>query len=242
MFGFEAINDGSSVLVSNNHRHLSFKERLSVTVTNTVVDRPSTGSASFSSPVTTQAPPTIFAKLQSTRHSSIEMYCVVLGSPGNWTGVRFYASAYGGSTLPLYVLDCVVCHFITADTSEDFGMVLYDEEGVPVFCHDNKLVKYSKFTKKWTLQKTSSAYSYYTFRPDVTIATDDYIDVSSLNRGVVMQLVYGMMFSSVRIYRDNSPTLELVAQANSNTSNPQGVSEMNFCIPVCKFPESVYHN
>lgn len=245
MFGFEAINNDNSVIVSNTNSHLIFSERGTVDVrNNSVVDRPAVGTATFTTPVLTIAPPKVFARLVSSRHSSMTIYTALIGSPGNWTGFRIYAAARGGGILPLYVVDWVCCKNFDRPTTADYGFALYDENGVEIFSSDKKLVKYSKFTKSWTVARTlSGSLFYYTWTPtDILISPDDYIDITSINRGMVSQFVDLKQFTSLIIYRDNSPTLLLQTQAGTSQSSPQQTDIRKFCMPICKFPTSIYFN
>ena len=242
-FGFSAVNDSDSVMVSDTHQHLVFERRGTLTVSGGTINKQHSAAITFPTAITTTPPPKIFLKVQSSSHASITMYCVLLGSPGNWTGFRIYCAAAGTAPAPNYVFQYVVCKFVNSAPSSGFGMVIYDAAGQPVFRHDAKLVKYSKFTKTWTYTRTLSGAWFYTFFPSgITITPDDFIDVSSINRGCVIMEVYGIQYTSLRIWRSSAPVLQLVAQANSSQSDPQYVSSMRFCMAICQFPSDVYYN
>lgn len=242
MFGLDVLNNANSTLISSNSRPMIFSERGFVSVTNSsVVDRPAYGSVVFSIPVLTQAPPCVFIRLDSSRHSSLSLYVIMTGVPFNWTGFIIVASAQGGGVLPLYVLEYVVTKNFDLGEATGYGLMLYNEYGVPIFRHDRKLVKYSKFTKKWTLTQTVPGYTFFTFSSNLTIDADDFIDVSSINRGIVHQAVVNKMFTSLSIYEGSQRVLKLQTQSAAGASNPQNIPAMNFCIPVCKFPSSVYY-
>lgn len=245
MFGFEAINLGGSVIISPSNTHLAFVERGTISVlNNSVVDRPAVGSAAFMKPITSKEPPQVFVRLQSSRHSGLEAYMRIDGSPGNWTGFTMWASAFGGSTLPLYVLEFCVCANVSSAPASGFGMSVFDADGKPVFSSTDKLVKFSKFTKKWsiTISGAAGGYAYFTFTPDIQIESDDFINISSVNKGTVNQYLYQAMFHSIRLYRNNERLLNLVTQGSYWYTVPGNVGNMRFCIPVCKFPAEIYHN
>lgn len=243
-FGFEAINNGNSVLISDFQNHLHFSERGVMTVTASRVDVAATGVVTFATNVLTQAPPKIFVRLISSAHSSMNLYTVMIGAPGNWTGFRIYAGAQGGGTLPNYQIDWVCCKNFDRDTTQTYGMTIYDANGNTIFTSDKKLVKYSKFTKDWTVQRTfANARYFFTYFPtNITIDNDDYIDISSINRGRVNQLVDGLEFTSMVIYSASTRVLRLQTQSVYDQSSPQQMSTRKFCIPICKFPSSVFYN
>lgn len=246
MFGFHSINDAGSILISEKHKHLIFSERGSISLTNSVVDRPSSGSVLFAKPVSTVEPPQIYVRLQSSRHSSLDTYMYLTGGPGNWTGFVMFGAAMGGGTLPLYVLEFCVCKNVQTAPNSGYGMTIFDEQENPVFSHADKLVKYSGFTKKWTMSKTGAvgSFTYFTFRSNVVIQQDDFINISSINKGFINQNVRSnaTTFYSMELYKGNTKVLNLITQSSSFDSNPQRIGSMCFCIPICKFPISVYHN
>lgn len=245
MFGFEARNGAGSVLISDSKRHLTYKERGQLVVSNSVIDRPSTNTFAFTSPVTTTEPPTVFMRVNESRHDSVSMYVALVGSPGNWTGVKVIVAASGGSVAPRYVFDIVIGHFKSSEgVVSDFGMVIYGESGEQVFSDKDRLVTYSKFTKKWTASVTGSYpnYAYYSLTPDVIIEDDDYVDVSSLNRGGIFQYLDGTMYTSVNLRQGGVNTLRLTTQCNLQYATTASVaySNLRFCMAVCKFPLARY--
>lgn len=245
MFGVEFLNSEKSVLISAFDRPLVFAFRGTVNVQNTsVVDRPAVGTVVFAAPIPTVAPPRLFVRLNSSRHSSMELYVVMNGSSGAWTGFTIYASAQGGGTLPLYVLDYVIARPSFREPTRTWGMQILEKGSErTLFSSDEYIVRFSKFTKKWTLSVSfSSDFSiiYYTYNSGVTIDIDDYIDVTFFNRGIVLQTIFDVTYTSVRIYDGGVRVLNLQTQSFSDSSAPKSVGDINFCTPICKFPASKY--
>lgn len=203
-----------------------------------VVDRPAVGSISFSAPIPTDAPPRLFVRLASSRHESMEMYVVINGRAGAWTGFTIYAPAQGGRTLPQYVLDYVIARSSFRKPKRDWVFQLLDEKGNTVFCDEEILVRFSRFTKKWTMAREMSGngYTYTTFYSGMIIEADDFIDVTFFNRGIVTQTTGRLDFTGVRIYNGSARVFQLQAQCGNETVRPLGIAEMNFCTPICKFP------
>lgn len=239
MIGFEALNLQNSVTISSANRPLVYSHRGQVVVANgSVVDRPAVGSISFPAPIPTAAPPRLFVRVASSRHSSMEMYVVINGSSGAWTGFTIYAAAQGGGTLPQYILDYVIARPSFREPKGDWVFQLLDENGATVFCNEEILVRFSRFTKKWSLTQSGASGSgaYYTFYSGMTIDPDDFIDVTFFNRGIVAQTIEGLMFTGARLYSGSTRVLALQTQCSLNTSRPTLPSGMNFCTPICKFP------
>lgn len=242
MFGFEAINNQGSVTISDQFPNLVYSERGQVIVQNTsVVDRPAVGVVTFESAVRQTAPPTIFVRFNSGRHPQCSIYLEMRGSAGNWTGFVIRAAAIGGTVLPRHVLDYVVCRITTNTNPSGYGLAVYDSSGVPTYKSQDVHVKYSKFTKSWSKSGTSF---FLVLTPDgISIANDDYIEISSINRGnALMGLERDYMFSNVDLFRDNSRVLRLITQNSTELGfgGPTDVDSCFFCIAICKFPTSIY--
>lgn len=203
-----------------------------------VVDRPAVGSISFPAPVPTSAPPRLFVRFDSSRHGSMEMYVVINGRAGAWTGFTIYAAAQGGGTLPQYVLDYVIARPSFREPKGDWVFQLLDDKGQTVFCNEEILVRFSRFTKKWTFSGGwggGQGY-YHTFNSGLLIESDDFIDVTFFNRGLVMQTSRAMMFTGVVLYTGNARVFRLQTQCSNSTTRPIGIAAFNFCTPICKFP------
>lgn len=201
------------------------------------MDRPATGSISFASPIRDSSPPRLFVRLSSSRHGSLEVYVVINGVPGAWTGFTIYAAAQGGKTLPLYELDYVVARPSFREPASDWAFQLLDGAGKTVFCSDEVIVRFSKFTKKWVLRSATGAAGLYynTLYSGVTIEFDDFVDVTFFNRGLVVQFAQGLMYTGIQLYSGGVRVFNLQAQcSNSLTRDASG--SINFCTPICKFP------
>jgi hypothetical protein len=242
MFGFQAKNDQGSITISDQFPNLIYSERGQIVVQNTsVVDRPAVGSVTFTNPVTQAAPPIIFIRFNSGRHGSCTIYLQMNGTPGNWTGMTIRAAAIGGGTLPRHVLDYVVCRTANTSPASGYGMAVYDSNGNPTYKSQDVHVKYSKFTKSWT--RSGTEFFVILTANSISIEDDDYIEVSSMNRGNAnMSLFPNYMYSSLDLLTGGTRVCRLIIQ-NSVTQGSGGPMEANstfFCMPICKFPQSVY--
>lgn len=246
-FGFEARNDLGSVTLSDEYPTLVYSHRGQIIVENgSVVDRPAVGSVSFPFIIQQISPPKVFIRFNSGRHNSCNIYCVMNGSANNWTGFTIYAGALGGGTLPRHVLDYVVCKFTDSTPPTGFGMAIYDSTGKPTYKNQDRAVRYSKFTKSWSLSTIISGGIYFAnLTPsNITIELDDYIDISSMNRGNGHFTIQGngtMQYSTAQILTGGTRVLILVQQNSSSLySASLEVGNTFFCMPICKFPTSQY--
>lgn len=242
MFGFQAINDAGSITISDQYPNLVYSERGQIVVQNSsVVDRPAVGSVTFSKPVLQSAPPSVFVRFNSGRHSSCTIYLQMLGSPGNWTGMTIRAAAIGGGVLPRHVLDYVICKFTTPEEPTGFGLAVYDGNGAPTYKSQDAAVKYTKFTKSWSRSGTAN---FVILTPSgISIEIDDYIEISSINRGNAHQpLLQNYQYSSLDLLTDDIRVLRLITQNSIQigVGGPTQVGSTFFCIPIAKFPISVY--
>lgn len=241
MFGFQAINNSGSVTINDNFPLLIFSERGQVVVENTsVVDRPAEGSFLFLRPKKQLSPPKIFVRFNSGRHGSCDVYLAMIGSPGNWTGATIYAGAIGGGILPRHVLDYVVCETTPPDLVDEYGMVIYNSLGQPTYKSEDKLVKYTKFTSSWS-SSASDQFTYNYSPIGISIDLDDYIDISSMNRGPAWMNNTYVRFTSMRLLSGGVRVLGLTLQLYSTGGSQGSPSGRKFCIPICKFPNSVYN-
>lgn len=239
-YGLEVFNDNNTLQISSTKPPLIYKERGFVTLTRNVVDRPAFGSVTFTSPITTYAPPKIFVRVQSSNLPSLITYMSMAGNPNNWTGFVMYAGAFGGGVLPKHVIEYVCCYVYKKEivSPPNYGLELFDENGVSSFHSSANIVHYYKFTKKWT----ESYYNFvHRYRPDplITPDADDFIDISSCNGGPIFVATQYKRYFSFRLRKDNQRTLELEVNVTYPVS-PQNISLANLCIPICKFPLSKY--
>lgn len=239
-YGLEVFNDNNTLQISSTKPPLIYKERGFVTLTRNVVDRPAFGVVTFTSPITTYAPPKVFVRVQSSNLPSCQVYITITGSPNNWTGFVMYAGAFGGGVLPMHVIEYVCCYVYKKEivSPPNYGLELFDENGVSSFHSSANIVHYYKFTKKWT-ESYFNYFHTYTPNPDITIDADDFIDISSCNRGPIFVVTNRFMFFSFTLRRDSQRTLRISVQV-SLPESPQNISLANLCIPICKFPISKY--
>jgi len=238
MFGFQAKNDQDSITISDQFPNLVYSERGQIVVQNTsVVDRPAVGSVTFTNPVTQVAPPSIFVRFNSGRHGSCTIYLQMNGTPGNWTGMTIRAAAIGGGTLPRHVLDYVVCRTTNTSPASGYGMAVYDSDGNPTYKSQDVHVKYSKFTKSWV--GSVSGFFIVLTPVNISIEEDDYIEVSSMNRGNAN--MYLDMYTSLDLLTRGVRECRLITQVSTvGAPYPMEANSTFFCMPICKFPQSVY--
>ncbi|WP_152987217.1 hypothetical protein [Pseudomonas sp. TTU2014-080ASC] len=243
MFGFQALNDNSSVTISDQYPVLVYSQRGQIVVQNTsVVDREAVGVAMFATPIQQTAPPRLFLRFNSGRHDSCVIYLDMIGSAGNWTGFRVRSGAIGGNTLPRHVFDYVACRYSTPTAPTGYGIAVYNASGVPVYKSSDRVVKYTKFTKAW--YRNGNGGMFLNLYPSgITIEDDDYIDTSPFNRGNAHMRIDDLQFTSMRMLSGGQRTLALVSQCSISISalgGPQEVGSTYFCLPICKFPISQY--
>ncbi|MDC3735397.1 hypothetical protein KDL27_06340 [Pseudomonas syringae pv. syringae] len=238
-YGFSAVNGSSSVIISSKYKVLVFSERGQFSITSQYTDKEGFGSVVFTRPVLTQEPPQIFVRHISGSHPSLGVYTTMSGSPGNWTGFLVTSAVRPGGTLQNYSMEFVSCKFADQPSSQVYGMNIRDEGGRIVFSSSDKIVRYSKFAKGWTLQKGDLVDIY---NSNLTIDADDFVCISSIDRGV-MWFADGVQFAGLTLLANGVPVLQINAQiAGGGYWYYQGVNETSFAIPVCKFPVSRYYN
>lgn len=239
-YGLEATNNSNVVTVSNNSRLLVFSERGTVRVRSSHSNTPGYGSVTLAKPIKTTATPEIFVRVSSFNRTSISVYFTFIGAPGNWTGFKITAAAGGTNNLMDHTLEYVACKYSDSPSAEDYGMELYDEtgSGEVIFNSTDSPVIFDRFTKRFTHQTTSNGVGRYT--SGVPIATDDFIGVSGFDRGVVF---FGIAnFAGVELLNASTRVLNVTTNQNPmyQWQDPSLGEAFNFCMPVCKFPASVY--
>lgn len=240
MFGFQAVNNSGSVTLNSDYPTLAYSGRGSVVVQNpSVVDRPAVGYFSFGAVRTQIAPPRIFVRFNSGRHASCLIYLAMNGSPGAWYGAWIYAGAQGGGTLPYYVIDYVICETASTTVNDNFGMVIYDSTGKPTYKTEDLPVKYNKFTRTWVSQVINQ-FNFTYYPAGIAIDNDDFIDISSMNRGPVFLNTSNVAYTGMYIFRGGARTCQLSVslRVTGGNVNPTGI---NFSIPICKFPSNIYN-
>ncbi len=245
-FGFEARNNSEAVLLSSSYPVLVYSHRGQIVVQNTsVVDRPAVGSVAFPSPIQQVPPPKIFLRFNTGRHNTCNIYLSMNGSANNWTGFTLYAGAIGGGTLPRHVFDYVICKLTDPTPPTGFGMAIYDASGNPTYKSQDRLVRYNKFTSSWSHTDFESGFQVFqNLRPiGITIASDDYVELSSMNRCNAHFGAYNpySTYYSTQVLSGGTRVLWLVRQnSSSSITFPLEIGNTLFCIPICKFPVSDY--
>ncbi|UBM27197.1 hypothetical protein K8374_09665 [Pseudomonas sp. p1(2021b)] len=240
-YGFSAINDFASVTISSVYKVLVFSERGTYQVTSRYTDRGGEGAVTFEKPIATKEAPQVFVRVQSASHATLGIYISMVGSPGHWTGFRTFSAAPGSSPLQNFTLEYVACKFADTFQATGYGMDISDSSGLPVFSAKDKIVRYSKFAKNWAMVVNSD--SYRVFSPDISVDVDDFICVSSFDRGLSWA-IDNSQFSAFNIWLNWAPNLNSYVQRITSGGYWywQGTNNTNFTVPVCKFPISRYSN
>lgn len=238
-YGLSVSNSYGTTLINSQYKVLVFSERGTFQITSKYTDREGQGAVTFVKPILTQEPPHIFLRYVSGVHNDLGVYTTVIGGPGNWTGFRVTSGVRGGSSVQNYQVEYVSCKYSDQRSLTRYGMELWDATGAIVFTASDRVVRYSKFTKVWTLTGGTRVTIY---NSNLTIDNDDFVCVSSLDRGV-MWFADGAGFVGINLMTDGVRTLNISAQFSSGGYwYYQGVNNQNFCIPVCKFPADKYYN
>lgn len=241
-YGFLARNNSGSVTISTASKALVFSERGNFSITSRYNNREGFGQVSFSKVITTQEPPQVFARCVTASHPTLSFYTRMLGGPGNWTGVAVTSPVMGGA-LQNFSVEYVACKFSDRKSSSNFGMEIYDEVGSVTYTSSDRVVKYSKFSKKWVYTPPQVAYGVVgIFSSDVKVDADDYISISSIDRGNSW-FMGRVDYAGIRIRDASAPALKILINLNrTDISLHQGSSQSFFSIPVCKFPIDRYYN
>lgn len=238
-YGLSVTNSSGSILISNDYRMLVFSERGNFKITSRYTDREGSGTVTFTKAIQTTEAPQIFLRHVRGVHSSLGVYITLAGGPGNWMGFTVTSAVRGGSSLQNYDMEFVACKYANQTSKELYGLELYDGAANPIFASDDRAVTYSNFAKKWTRTQGSTVDVYTS---DLAIAGDDFISVSSIDRGV-MWFAGGAGFVGMSLLENNLPVLKITATiAGGGYWYYQGVNGTSFCIPVCKFPTNRYYN
>lgn len=240
-YGFQAVNDYSSITISSTYKIMVFSERGSVRITSQYTDRGGQGQVNFARPILTQEAPQLFVKVQTASHSSLGLYATILGGPGNWTGLMLNSAASGGNTLQSFTLEYVACKFADVIQNRGYGMDILDANGRPVFSTLDKVVRYNKFATSWTM--TQDLPDSRIFSPNVTVAADEFICVSAIDRGVNW-FTANAQFAAFNVWGNWAPNLTLYCQRITALGYWywQGMNNTQFTVPICKFPADRYNN
>ncbi|QPG62051.1 hypothetical protein HFV04_021350 [Pseudomonas sp. BIGb0427] len=239
-YGFYASNDFGSVTITSTYKVMVFSERGTFNITSRYTDRPGSGLVTFAKPILTLEPPQVFLRHVSGVHSTLGLYVTMLGSSGGWTGFLITSAVRGGNQLQSYLVEYVACKYADAPSAEMYGRNIWDANGRIVFSSSDRVVRFNKFTKNWTKSQGVNVDEYFS---GLTIDADDYISVTSFDRGVEW-FAGGARYAGVTIWDFNAPTLTIFCdkQTGGGYSYPYGTDGTSFSIPVCKFPISKYYN
>lgn len=236
-YGIEVVNRSGTTTISNVYKMLVYSERGSFRIQSQYTDRPGYGYVTFARPVTAQEPPSVFLRTASASHSSITIYTTILGGPGNWTGFKITSGAAGGGVLQNHLMEYVCCKYSDLTVSPLYGIEIKDSANRVSFSSSDRLVRYNKFSKNWTLA-TSTFMDVYS--SNLAIESDDYICVSSMDRGVSW-FVNQWMYVGLVIFSGGVQALRITNQKTQGDNYYQGTNGTCFAIPVCKFPISRYY-
>lgn len=239
-YGLSVVNDYGAVVIDSDHKVLIFSERGNFNIQSRYTDREGYGNATFTKPILTQEPPQLFVRYVSGLHSNLGIYTTMLGSPGNWTGFRVTSAVRGNPNLQNYLMEYVSCKYAYQHNESDYGMEVYDKLGDIVFTSGDRIVRFGKFTKDWSLTVGNSVDIY---RSGLAIDVDDFICVSAIDRGV-MWFADHSNYTGLTILDGGVRVLNITT--NVRTAGGEwfisGVGGTSFCIPVCKFPVDKYYN
>ena len=242
-YGLSATNNGGSVVISSDYKILVFSERGSFQIVSRYSDGEGYGSVIFIKPINTLEAPQIFVRCVSASHPALSFYTRVLGSPGNWTGFSVVSSALGGGALQNFNLEYVSCKYSDKKSIDPYGLEIYDRQEGIVYTSSDRVVRYSKFTKRWSYVPPQIAYGRVAaFNSNLAIDNDDFISISSIDRGNAW-FMGSADYAGLRIREGGAPTVKILINLNRpDIGLYQGTAGAAFSIPVCKFPISRYYN
>lgn len=237
-FGLSVVNDFGSVIVSNTYKIMVFSERGNFQVTSQYTDAEGQGTVTFAKPITTQEPPQVFVRFVTGVHNNLGMFTVLLGGPGNWTGFRVVSAVRGNPNLQNYTLEYVSCMYSNLKSTSNYGLELSDGQGNIIYTSSDNVVRFGKFSKVWTLTKGNTVDVYDS---GLTIDEDDFISISSIDRGVAWFINYSQ-YAGLSLLENGVRVLKIHNQLQPGNWYYQGTNNTYLAIPVCKFPSSRYSN
>lgn len=244
-YGLSVTNDYGSVIISSSYKVLVFSERGLFQITSRYSDREGAGEVTFAKPVLTQEPPQVFVRHIKGRHNGLAVYTTLRGSAGNWTGFKVTSAAAGGD-LQNHSMEYVTCKYSDKSSTDVYGLEVYDEQGKIAFTSSDRVVKYNKFTRNWRWQQFGGRSPLQVFHSDLAIDADDFISISSIDRGVSWYMD-GVDYAGLRLLDGGKPVLAMTINAEVDQNQYggywyQGTNGTSFAIPVCKFPIEKYYN
>lgn len=243
-YGLSVTNDYGSVIISSSYKVLVFSERGLFQITSKYSDREGAGEVTFAKPVLTQEPPQVFVRHIKGRHNGLMVYTTLRGSAGNWTGFKVTSAAAGGD-LQNHSMEYVTCKYSDKSSTDVYGLEVYDEQGKIAFTSSDRVVKYNKFTRNWRWQQFGGRSPLQVFHSDLAIDADDFISISSIDRGVSWYMD-GVDYAGLRLLDGGKPVLAMIINTVPDSYYEgwwyQGTNGTSFSIPVCKFPIGRYYN
>lgn len=238
-YGFVAENDYGSVSISSVYKVLVFSERGQFRIQSRYTDKPGKGQFNFAKPILTVEPPQIFLRTITASHDNLGLYISIEGSSGNWTGFHVTSAVRGGSVLQDYLMEFVSCKYSDQQSDAEFGMEVRDGQEQIVYVSSDRVVRFGKFAKKWTVGRGFYVDTYYS---DVVIDTSDFICVSSMDRGI-MWFANNSQYAGITILDGGVPVLQIFNQKQYlDRFYWQGSDGFFLGVPVCKFPIERYYN
>lgn len=244
-YGLSVTNDYGSVIISSSYKVLVFSERGLFQITSRYSDREGAGEVTFAKPVLTQEPPQVFVRHIKGKHNGLAVYTTLRGSAGNWTGFKVTSAAAGGD-LQNHSMEYVTCKYSDKSSTDVYGLEVYDEQVKLAFTSSDRVVKYNKFTRNWRWQQFGGRSPLQVFHSDLAIDADDFISISSIDRGVSWYMD-GVDYAGLRLLDGGKPVLAMTINAEVDQNQYggywyQGTNGTSFSIPVCKFPIEKYYN
>ncbi|WP_095118692.1 hypothetical protein [Pseudomonas sp. Irchel s3f10] len=237
-FGLSVTNDYGSILISSDYKIMVFSERGTFKITSQYTNVEGQGSVNFNKPIMTQEPPQVFVRFVSGVHSDLGIFTILLGAPGNWTGFRVVSAVRGNPNLQDYTLEYVSCMYSNLKSTSDYGLELFDYQGNVIYSSSDNVVRFSKFSKSWTLTQGNQVDFYDS---GLTIEADDFISISSIDRGVGWFAGHSQ-YAGITLLSNGVRMLRIINQIIAGDWYYQGVNNTCLAIPVCKFPASRYFN
>lgn len=238
-FGLEVIGDSKAVTISSYNKVLVFSERGSFSVQSRFSDATGTGVVSFTKPVRTEEAPQLFVRIVTPNGPVLTIYTTILGGPGNWTGFRITSAASG--FIQGHTLEYVCCKYSDNVSSDTYGLQIWDKDGGPIYASSDRVVRYGKFTKSWTYSAGGTVpNSHDTWNSNISIEIDDFISVSSIDRGTVWFTGH-YQYTGLQLLVGYVRLLKIDCQ-RSYLGNGLFSTSSFFSMPICKFPIAKYYN
>lgn len=177
MFGLYVLNESGSLQLSADDQYLSEHEGGSFSFGAGVYSR----SYTFSTPVESQYPPLVFARVSSaSAGGKVSIVASVSGSPGAWTGFVMSQGNTTQSTTGLWF----AATYQPSISAEDYGFNIYSESGNLIFDLNRPILKFSRFVTSWTYAGNPSR-GVYSYSSALTLAADEYIMINQFIRSHV---------------------------------------------------------